>query len=202
MPGRPGRPWARRVDGAPGRIPDVQIRHANSALDGAACAAIYAPYVTDTVISLEVDPPDAQEFTRRIERVTNTHPWLVAEAGDGLAGYAYASRHHERASYRWSVDVAAYVDRGHHRRGIGRALYGELLELLGLQGFHVACAGVTLPNAASVGFHEAFGFTPVGIYRRVGWKLGSWWDVGWWQLELAEPTEGKPPEPGPPPTPG
>ncbi|MDQ6811704.1 MAG: N-acetyltransferase family protein [Actinomycetota bacterium] len=174
------------------------IRHADPALDAAACAAIYAPYVSDTVISLEEQPPDEHEFKQRMQHITRTHPWLVAVSDGAVTGYAYASAHRERAAYRWAVDVTVYMGQEHRRRGAGRALYGELFGLLRLQGFHVACAGVTLPNEASVGFHEALGFVPVGIYKRVAWKMGAWWDVGWWQLELAEPTEGKPAEPVPP----
>ncbi len=173
------------------------IRHADPAVDAAACAAIYRPYVSDTVISLEEQTPDERELLRRMESITRFHPWLVAVSDGAVTGYAYGSAHRERAAYRWAVDVTVYVDQGRRRRGTGRALYGELLKLLRLQGFHVACAGVTLPNEASVGFHEAFGFVPVGIYKRVAWKMGAWWDVGWWQLGLARPTEGKPPEPRP-----
>ncbi|HEY6398201.1 MAG TPA: arsinothricin resistance N-acetyltransferase ArsN1 family B [Solirubrobacteraceae bacterium] len=173
------------------------IRHADPAVDAASCAAIYGPYVSDTVISLEEQPPDEHELRRRMQSITRFDPWLVAVSDGALTGYAYASAHRERSAYRWAVDVTAYVDRENRRRGTGRALYCELLKLLRQQGFHVACAGVTLPNQASVGFHEAFGFVPVGIYNRVAWKMGAWWDVGWWQLELAEPTDGKPPDPRP-----
>jgi phosphinothricin acetyltransferase len=91
-----------------------------------------------------------------------------------------------------------YVAPQHQRRGVGRALYQELFSLLTEQGFTMACAGVTLPNDASVGLHEALGFQPVGVYRRIGFKFGAWRDVGWWQLPLADPGDGPPPEPGPP----
>ncbi|MDQ6818616.1 MAG: N-acetyltransferase family protein [Actinomycetota bacterium] len=173
------------------------IRHADPALDAAAFAAIYLPYVTETVISLEEHPPDEREFAGRIKRITLTHPWLVAVDDENVIGFAYASAHRERAAYRWAADVTVYIDQRHRRLGVGRALYTKLLELVRLQGFHVACAGITLPNESSVGFHEALGFTTVGVYRRIGWKMGAWWDVGWWQRDLVEPTEGKPPEPGP-----
>ncbi len=176
----------------------MMIRYADPSTDAGACAAIYATFVRDTPISFEEDPPDQAEMASRIERVTVTHPWLVAERGGALAGYAYASRHHERASYRWATDVAVYVDRAHHRRGVGTQLYRSLLRVLVQQGFHVACAGITLPNSASVGLHESLGFTRVGVYRRIGFKLGSWWDVGWWQLQLAQPSSGPPSEPGRP----
>ena len=120
-------------------------------------------------------------------------PKLLNE--EQVAGYAYGCPHRERSAYRWAADVSVYVDPRHHRRGIGRALYGALLPLLERQGFHVACAGVTLPNDASVAIHEAFGFAPVGVYQRIGFKLGRWWDVGWWELELRKPGSESPPEP-------
>jgi len=174
------------------------IRHALADADAAGCAAIYAPFVRDTAISLEGHPPDAAEFSRRIDSISAQHPWLVAEDEGALAGYAYGSAHRERAGYRWAAEVAVYVGEGHRRRGVGRALYGALLELLRRQGLQIACAGITLPNDASVALHEACGFEPVGIYRRIGWKAGSWHDVGWWQLRLLRPRDGPPPEPGPP----
>jgi L-amino acid N-acyltransferase YncA len=155
--------------------------------DAAEIADIYRPYVTDAVTSFESDPPDAAEMAGRIEAVLARGPWLVSPGPDGhLQGYAYASRHHERAAYRWSVDVAVYIRPTHHRRGVGRALYQTLFSLLRLQGFYVAHAGITLPNPASVGLHESLGFRPVGVYPAVGWKHGAWHDVGWWRLPLQD----------------
>jgi L-amino acid N-acyltransferase YncA len=177
----------------------VLIRDADPANDAGACAAVYAPFVLHTVASLEEQAPGRPEFAGRMERISQTHPWLVASVDDAVIGYAYASSHHERAAYRWAANVAVYVDASHHRRGVGRALYGALLPLLARQGLQVACAGVTLPNQASIGLHERFGFKPVGIYHRIGWKAGAWWDVGWWELELRAPDlDGPPAEPGPP----
>ncbi len=175
------------------------IRHAEPSRDAAACAAIYAPFVLQGVASLEEAAPDERAMAERIERISRTHAWLVSELDGQLAGYAYSSRHHERAAYRWSTDVTVYLDPRFHRRGLGRALYGALLELARRQGFYVACAGITLPNAASVGLHEAMGFTPVGVYRGIGFKHGRWWDVGWWQLQLRERPrgDGAPAEPRP-----
>jgi L-amino acid N-acyltransferase YncA len=176
------------------------IRHASPADDAAACAAIYAPFVSDTVISLEERPPTAAEFTERIERICLAHPWLVAEDRDHLLGYAYASPHRERASYRWAADVAVYVADGQRRRGVGRSLYEMLFRLLAAQNLRIACAGITLPNDASIGLHQACGFQPVGVYRRIGWKMGAWRDVAWWQLDLGTADDGPPSEPGPPAT--
>jgi phosphinothricin acetyltransferase len=180
-------------------IPGVQIRHADPDRDAPRCAQIYTPFVRDTVISLEEEPPDAGELARRIERISRTHPWLVAEDGQGeLPGFAYASLHRERASYRWATDVTVYVDPAQHRRGIGSALYTALLDLLVRQGYYVACAGVTLPNDASVGLHESLGFVLVGVYRRIGFKFGAWWDVGWWQKQLQPASDRVPANPGSP----
>lgn len=176
------------------------IRHADATRDGAACASIYAPFVTDSYVSFEEEPPDGSEFARRIERISRSYPWLVAEEDGAVIGFAYGSRHRERAAYRWAADVAVYVDERARRRGVGRALYEALLGLLVRQGVQTACAGVTLPNDASVGLHEAVGFRPVGVYRRIGFKQGAWRDVGWWQLELAPAGDGAPAELGPPAT--
>lgn len=155
--------------------------------DAAAIAAIYAPYVRDTVISFETEPPDAAEMARRLGAIGERFPWLVAADAQGLLGYAYAGEHRSRAAYRWDVDVAVYLDPRARRRGIGRALYRQLFALLRAQGYVNAYAGIALPNAASVGLHEALGFVPVGVYRDVGYKNGGWHDVGWWGLRLREP---------------
>jgi L-amino acid N-acyltransferase YncA len=174
------------------------IRDADAA-DAAACARIYGPFVRNTAVSLEEAAPSVEEMAQRIETVGGVYPWLVAETGSGaVAGFAYGSQHRVRASYRWAADVSVYVDPGMHRRGVGRALYGVLFELLRAQGFHIACAGITLPNPGSVGLHEALGFQLVGVYRRIGYKLGAWRDVGWWQLPLADDAEDPPADPGPP----
>lgn len=176
------------------------IRSAEPDRDAAACAAIYAPYVLHTPATFEDVAPDAREMAERIRRVQATHPWLVAERDGAVAGYAYASPHRERAAYRWACDVAVYVGAAHHRCGVGLRLYEALLERLRAQRFHVAVAGITLPNDASVGLHEALGFEPVGVYRAIGWKAGGWRDVGWWQLRLLPADDGAapPPEPLPP----
>jgi phosphinothricin acetyltransferase len=170
------------------------VRDADASRDAAACAAIYAPYVRDSAVSFEEIAPGPDEMARRIAAISATHPWLVAESDGRVAGYAYASPHRERAAYRWAVDVAVYVDAASRRRGIGRHLYDTLLPRLRAQGFHVATAGIVVPNDASVGLHEAVGFERVAFYPAIGWKAGAWRDLGWWQLRLAEP-DGRPPEP-------
>jgi phosphinothricin acetyltransferase len=169
------------------------VRFATDA-DAPGVQAIYAPFVRDTAVSFEVEPPTVAEMGGRITTTLARWPWLVCADGGAVAGYAYASAHRDRAAYQWSADVTVYVAPSHHRRGVGRACYTALLRIVRLQGFHTAYAGITLPNAGSVGLHETLGFTPVAVYREVGFKLGAWRDVGWWRLALAPPV----PEPPPP----
>jgi L-amino acid N-acyltransferase YncA len=163
----------------------ARIRMA-SAEDAEAIAAIYRPVVESTTISFEAVPPDRDEMAQRIADTLPTHPWLVCDIGDRVAGYAYASKHKVRAAYQWSVDTSVYVDAGWRRSGVGRGLYQSLFAILAAQGFFNAYAGVALPNAASVALHEAVGFEALGVYRRVGFKRGAWRDVGWWQLTLRD----------------
>jgi phosphinothricin acetyltransferase len=166
-----------------GAEPAPVIRPADPARDSAACAAIYAPYVTETAITFELDAPDATELARRIATFSATHAWLVAEQDGAVAGYAYASPHRDRAAYASSCDVAVYCAMDRRGRGLGRALYSALLPQLAGR-YHAAFAGITLPNPASVALHEHFGFTALGTYREVGRKFGRWLDVGWWQKLL------------------
>ncbi len=161
----------------------VRIRLACES-DAEFLASIYSPFVEDTAISFETTAPGRDEMLRRLVTTTAVYPWLVCELNGKVAGYAYATQHRVRDAYRWSVDTSAYIEPAHHRRGIGRGLYASLFEVLRAQGFFNAYAGITLPNAASVGLHEAVGFQHLGVYERVGHKLGAWHDVGWWQLVL------------------
>jgi L-amino acid N-acyltransferase YncA len=171
------------------------VRHADPDRDGAACAAIYAQAVLGGHASYEEIAPDADEIAARIASASSTHAWLVHEAGGEVTGYAYAGPHHARSAYRWAAAVAVYVSADHHGRGIGRELYGALLGLLERQGLRWATAGISLPNPASVALHEALGFQRVASYPSIGFKLGAWRDVGWWQLELGGPWSGAPAEP-------
>jgi len=169
------------------------LRHADPARDGAACAAIYAPYVAGTAISFEDEPPGAAQLAERIATTARDYPWLVLEADGRVVGFAYASPHRARAAYRWAADVAIYVEPAFQGKGAGRRLYAALLELMRRQGLRVACSGITLPNDASVALHRACGFEEVGTYRRIGYKLGAWHDVVWMQLSLSGDRGDEPP---------
>jgi phosphinothricin acetyltransferase len=175
------------------------IRDADPVLDAPACAAIYAPHVEAGPTSFEERAPSAEEMAARIARISVTHPWLVAEDGGEVLGYAYACQYMDRPAYRWAAAVSVYVADGQRGRGLGQRLYEALFERLRRQRFQLACAGITLPNEASVALHERLGFTRVGVSPRIGWKAGAWRDVGWWQLELVPAAAGTPTEPLPPP---
>lgn len=166
-------------------LTDLVIRDALPS-DAAECARIYAGYVTDSAVSFETEPPSAEEMVQRIAASQAAHAWLVAEEACHVLGYAYATRHRERAGYRFACDVSVYLDPASVGRGVGRRLYAVLLARLESAGFRMACAGIALPNPASEALHRSLGFTDIGIYRRIGWKQGRWHDVLWLQLALGD----------------
>ena len=137
-----------------------------------------------STITFETVPPSAGEMAERIAAAQQTHAWLVLEERGGVVGYAYGAPFKARAAYRWACEVSVYLQRGCRRTGAGRALYEALFERLRERGYLRVAAGMTLPNDASEGLHRALGFTPVGTYRRIGWKHGAWRDVTWMQLDL------------------
>ncbi len=187
----------------PGRAARV-VRDATAA-DAAACARIYRPYVLDTAITFELDPPTEVEVAARIEAAVATHAWLVLEDGGGdgsedgreVVGYAYGGPFKARPAYRWSCEVSVYLDPDRHGSGGGRVLYTALLARLTERGYRMAAAGIAQPNPASNRLHASFGFEPVGTYRKVGWKNGAWHDVTWVQRFLGEPHLGPEPPPEP-----
>jgi len=163
----------------------MTIREA-TADDAPAVAAIYAPVVTDTVISFEEEPPSADEMAKRI---AGSHLWLVAEDDGGqVVGYAYAAPFHPRAAYRWSVEVSVYLGPEARGRGIGKRLVSELVDRLREMGFVNAFGGTALPNPASERLLQSLGFEQVAVQKHVGFKFDAWHDVSWRQLRLREPT--------------
>ena len=158
--------------------------------DAEAIAAIYRPYVEGSRITFEEEAPDAAEIRRRLEgEVPGYHPWFVAEEGRDLLGFATSAPFRTRRSYRWTVETGLYLVPEAQRRGIGRALLLRLLAMLEAQGYVAAVGAIALPNEASVTLHEKLGFEHSGTYRRVGFKMGHWLDVGLWQKELAQRRE-------------
>ena len=167
-------------------MPDPALRARLATLDDAAAiATIYGPYVEGTAVSFELEPPSADEMRARIERVLTRAPWVVVQIDGIVRGYAYGTRHRERAAYDWTIETTVYVDEAFRGQGIGRAAMAALLDLLRRQGFHLAVAGITQPNPASEGLHRALGFERIGEFQAIGWKFGAWHGVEWFGLELA-----------------
>ncbi|HET9429230.1 MAG TPA: GNAT family N-acetyltransferase [Allosphingosinicella sp.] len=165
--------------------------------DAGAVAAVYRPFVTDSVISFENAPPDEAEMRSRIASGGPLYPWLTAWDDAGvLLGFASASAFRARHAYRFTVETSVYLAPSAQGQGLGRRLYGRLLNVLEAQGFTQAIAAISLPNAPSVALHEKLGFEAAGLYRDVGFKLGAWRSVGLWQRPLA-PAPQSPPEPKP-----
>ena len=146
----------------------------------------------ETAANFAVEPEPLSEWQASFAQTHATHPWLVADDGQGVVGFAKATPWKGRCAYQYAVEVTVYVRPDSHGRGIGRALYSRLFELLRAQGYHTAIAGITLPNPASVRLHEAFGMRRVATFERIGWKFGRWHDVGYWQVELSDPAAGRP----------
>jgi L-amino acid N-acyltransferase YncA len=154
------------------------------AQDAEAIHAIYAPTIIDTAITFETELPGAEAMRQRILARLQHYPWLTWEEDGEVLAYAYATRFRERAAYDWIAETSIYVHAHARRRGVARRLYAVLLDVMRLQGIHQAVGVITLPGEVSVALHEAMGFTPAGVWRKAGYKLGQWWDVGVWQKEL------------------
>jgi phosphinothricin acetyltransferase len=164
-------------------VTTVLIREARPE-DARALRDVYAPFVERTAVTFETEVPTVDDFAARVAKAQSHWSWLVAETPAGIAGYAYGTRWRERQAYGKTVETSAYLDQRFHRQGIGLALYRALLEDLAAKGYHTAVAGIALPNEASVALHRSLGFEPVGVFRAVGFKLGAWHDVAWFQRRL------------------
>jgi len=154
--------------------------------DAEAILDIYKTYIENTRVTFETEVPSVEAFRERMERITEHFPWLVCEINGQVVGYAYGSKHGERAAYRWSADLSVYVHEEFHRYGVGKALYTVLEELLRRQGYFTVYAGVSTPNPKSEAFHAALGFRNLGEFKNAGYKLGRWCGVSWYELVLNE----------------
>ena len=147
---------------------------------------IYAPYVTGTAITFELEVPEPEEFGGRMASIQMQYPYLVAELDGRIAGYAYASAFHTRAAYAWNVETSIYLDMQMRRHGIGRRLYEELENALRRMGVLNMNACISCPveedaylTRNSIQFHEHMGFTMVGEFHGSGYKFGRWYDMVW-----------------------
>ena len=157
-----------------------------TASDSTAILHIYAPYIENTSFTFETEVPSTEAFAERIESYLENWPWLVCEIDGAIAGYAYASKYRERTGYQWCVECSVYVHDDFMRHGVARALYTALIEIVKLQEYRNLYAVINLPNERSVALHESMGFRHVADYKNVGYKLGRWKTVGWWELQLNE----------------
>ena len=165
----------------------MSIRFAQEA-DLPAILAIYAPYVENTAISFEYTVPTLSDFTLRFQNITRQFPWLVWEEDDIILGYAYGSAPFERAAFGWCAEASVYLHPDAHRRGIGKALYGVLEELLKLQGYTKVYALVTTDNAPSMAFHLACGYRHLALFPDCGFKFGKWYGLYWLEKPLLSVT--------------
>jgi L-amino acid N-acyltransferase YncA len=177
----------------------MQIRSADPETDAAACVEIYAPFVFESAVSFDEQPPTVAEFAEKIRKLSAGYPFLVAEAPEGvIAGFAYAGSYRERPAYRWSAESSVYTHPDYRGHGVGKLLYVTLIEMLRAQGIRAVVAGITQPNPASMALHHSCGFQTVGTFERIGYKFGAWRDVAFLLLQLAQDGDAPPPEPGAP----
>jgi len=163
--------------------------------DHAGMLAVYKPSVINTAITFEYDVPPLNEYAERIAKIASHYPCLVCETKDGeIAGYAYGSVHRLKTAYQWSAESTIYVADKFHGKGVARVLYHALLSVLELQGFVNVYAAVTAPNAKSERFHLAMGFAEIGVFEKIGFKLGKWHDLKFFEMYLTE----HPANPAPP----
>jgi phosphinothricin acetyltransferase len=150
--------------------------------DAAQIAEIYNYYIKNTHQTFEIEPLSAEEMRGRIAGIISTYPYLVAEEDNKILGYACASQFNLQRAYEFSAEVSIYVRNDAKGKGIGTQLYDRLFEELRETDIHAIIAAISLPNEASVRFHEKMGFSKVAHFREVGYKLGRWVDVGYWEI--------------------
>jgi len=152
--------------------------------DAAGMLEIYAPFILNSGITQETEVPSVEDFQQRIISNLEERPWLVCEINKQVAGYAYAGKHRDRKGYQWCTEPSVYISEKYFGFGIANALYTALFDILKIQGYVNAYAVITLPNDRSITFHKKFGFDYLTTYKKIGYKLGQWHDVGWMQYEV------------------
>ena len=163
---------------------ECQLRNATSR-DAPSIAAIYNPFITDTVVTFEEQTVSADQMEERLTRLQEQGlPWRVIERDGRVLGYAYAGLWRARAAYRFVAESAIYLSEAARGQGLGTTLYQDLFEQLRARGMRMVMGVIALPHPASVAFHERLGFERQGVFPQVGYKFDRWIDVGYWQLDL------------------
>lgn len=154
--------------------------------DATALNDLYNHYIETTPITFDLKPWGLEERLAWLDRFWETGPYrlLVAELDGVLVGYACSTRFRDKAAYSTTTETSIYCRHDITGRGIGTVLYGALFLALGAEPLHMAIAGITLPNAASVVLHQRFGFELTGVNHAVGRKFGQYWDVAWYEKTL------------------
>ncbi len=155
--------------------------------DVPAILAMSNHYALTTPANFAIDPEPLELWQRDFETTSAKYPWFVAvDEKSSVIGFAKASPWKGRCAYAYSAETTVYVAPDLHRRGTGRMLYETLIRTLERQGYRTLLGGITLPNDASVGLHEALDFRKVAELERVGWKFGRWHNVGYWERTLGD----------------
>lgn len=157
-----------------------------TAADLPAVEAIYDEQVRTAVSTFDLEPPGPDYWERRLASTEHGDHLLVAVEDEKVLGYAYSSSYRPRPAYRRTRETSVYLLPTAQGRGLGRALYDDLLDRLRADGVRTALAVVALPNPASQALHRSAGFTPAGLLREVGWKFDRWIDTELWQLPLQD----------------
>ncbi len=161
----------------------IEIRLAERK-DVAGIIDIYKPYILETAVTFDEEVPSEEEMWARVQAIQKEHPYLVCIIDGQVAGYAYYSAYRSRASYRWAKEISVYIHPRFRKNKVGSALYSALFEIARAQGIFTLLAIITIPNEASIGFHEKLGFVKCAEFKNIGFKLGEWRTVGWWQCNL------------------
>ena len=154
---------------------------------------IYRPYILETAYTFEYEVPSLPAFQERFLAITQMHPWLVWEENGEILGYAYGEKAFGRAAYQWVADLAIYLRPDCHGRGIGRALYTAVEDILRKQGYFAAYGVVTASNVGSCAFHRALGYRQMAEFPSCGWKFGKWQGVVWFEKRLQDGEPVSPP---------
>lgn len=160
---------------------DIRVANKN---DAAGMLEIYSPFILNSGVTQETEVPTVEDFQERILSNIEERPWLVCEINNEIAGYAYAGKHRDRKGYQWCTEPSVYISEKYYGLGVANALYAALFDILKSLGYVNAYAVITLPNERSVAFHKKFGFEYLTTYKKIGYKLGQWHDVGWMQYEI------------------